>query len=73
MKKIAILILTVLGCIHVNAQSRVLDSDEMKDLMKIIELQQRIGSAPDTDDRYDGIYIRKGQNHYGQILFTMQK
>ena len=51
MEQIAILILTVLGCIHVNAQSRVLDSDEMKELMKIIELQQRIGSAPDTNDR----------------------
>jgi hypothetical protein len=69
MKQIAILILTVLGCVHTSAQSNVIDSAEMKELMKIIELQQRIGSAPDTNDRYDGIYIRKGQNHYGEILF----
>ena len=69
MKKIAILILTVLGCVHANSQSNVIDSAEMKDLMNIIEVQQRLGSAPDTNDRFDGIYVRKGQNRYGEILF----
>lgn len=73
MKQIAILILTILGCIHVNAQSRVLEPAEMKELMEIIKLQQKIESPPDTNDRYDGIWIRKGQNPYGTILFTIQK
>ena len=71
MKKIAILIMTVLGSMHLNAQSRVLDSGEMKELMEIIELQKKIKTPPDTNDRYDGIWVRKGQNPHGEILFNV--
>ena len=69
MKKIAIIILTVLGSMHINAQNRTLDSAEMKELMEIIELQKKIEKTPDTNARYDGIWIRKGQITYGEILY----
>ena len=71
MKRIGIIVLTVLGAMHVNAQSRVLDSAEMKELMQIIKLQQKIESPPDTNDRYDGIWVRKGQSPYGEILYNV--
>ena len=73
MKQIAILLCSLLGYIYVDAQSVVLDSTEMMELMEIIELQKKIESTPDEDDRYDGIWIRKGQNPYGEILFTIQE
>ena len=71
MKQIAILILTVLGSIHANAQNPALDSAQMKEMMEIIKLQQKIETPPNTDDRYDGIWVRKGQNPYGEILFNV--
>ena len=48
MKQIAILILTVLGSIHANAQNSALDSTEMNELMEIIKLQQKIETPIST-------------------------
>ena len=44
--------------LHVNAQNSGLSSEEMNELMEIIELQKRIKKSPDMDDRYDGIWVR---------------
>ena len=69
MKHFAIFILMIFGCMHVNAQQ----SADMKELMEIIEMQKKIKSSPDKNDIYDGIWIRKGQSPYGEIVYTIDE
>lgn len=71
MKRYIILLMAAVVGLHVNAQNSGLSSEEMNELMEIIELQKRIKKSPDMDDRYDGIWVRKGQNPYGEILFNV--
>lgn len=72
MKRITTLIVITLAFIYANAQETKLDSARMKELMEIIELQEKMNAISGTQ-KSEVKWIRKGvQNPYGEILYTLQ-
>ena len=70
MKRITTLIVISLAFMYANAQETRVDSARMKELMEIIELQEKINAMSGTQK--SGVkWIRKGQNPYGEILYNL--
>lgn len=68
--RITTLLLITLAFIYANAQETKLDSARMKELMEIIELQEKMNAISGTQ-KSDVKWIRKGQNPYGEILYNI--
>ena len=70
MKRITTLIVISLAFMYANAQETRVDSARMKELMEIIELQEKMSAVSGTQK--SGVkWIRKGQNPYGEILYNI--
>ena len=57
---------------YADAQETIVDSARMKELMEIIELQEKMNAIYGAQ-KSEVKWIRKGvQNPYGEILYTLQ-
>ena len=70
MKRITTLLLITLAVMYANAQETKVDSARMKELMEIIELQEKMNAISGTQ-KSEVKWIRKGQSPYGDIAYTI--